>query len=96
MYMHKNEEQARHDRKQEIEGSIEGIYARNNGLKNIPIDKKSMTEIVDHLAPFYITMSQYDFDVLKGAIKIAVKNPALTAEQKKTIKQLFDKIALFC
>lgn len=96
MYTHKNKEQAKLDRRQVVEGTLCGIYARNNNLRPIPFDAKTMNEIVDYIAPFFITMSQHDFSVLKETVKVSLKNPNLTKEQRKTLKDLFTKIALFC
>ena len=95
MYMTRDKEQARKDRKMEIEGTIQGIYMRNNHMRDIPIDKKTLDEIVDNISPFYITMSQYDFGALKDAVKVATKSPDMTSEQKKTLRMLFKKIELF-
>jgi hypothetical protein len=93
--MTKDKDQARKDRKMEIEGTLLGIYMRNNQMRDLPIDKKTVDEIIDNIAPFYITMSQYDFGVLKDAVKVATKSPDMTTEQKKTLRMLFKKIELF-
>lgn len=95
MYMTKDKEQARKDREMQIGGTILGIYMRNNQMRQLPIDEKTLKEIVENIAPFYITMSQYDFGVIKDAVKVACKSPEMTSEQKKTLKMLFKKIELY-
>jgi hypothetical protein len=94
MYTHKNREQAKNDRKAEVAGTIHGIYMRNNNMRNLPIDEKSLTEIIDYITPFYITLSQADFIVCKEAFK-EIKKSNLTKEQKKVLNQLYKKIELF-
>jgi hypothetical protein len=94
MYTHKNRQQAKEDRKNQIAGSILGIYMRNNRMRQLPMDEKSFNEIIDYIAPFYITLSQYDFSVCKEAFK-KIKKLDLTKEEKKTLNQLYKKIELF-
>jgi hypothetical protein len=104
MYTNKNKDQARLDRKQEIEASMLGIYIRNNFICNmtkrmedwsLPIDRKSLDEIINHIAPFYITMTQYDYQQFKDAMKVINKTEGLSKEQKKVLKNLFTKFKLF-
>lgn len=51
-----------------IKAAIMGIYMRNNNMKDIPINEKTMKDIINYIAPFYITMSQYDYDVIKNLL----------------------------
>jgi hydroxylamine reductase (hybrid-cluster protein) len=95
MYMHKDKEQARRDRKMELEGTLTGVYMRNNQMRELPIDQKTVKEIIDYIVPFYITMSNYDFKVFSDAIKIATKSESLTTEQKKNLRMVLKKFELF-
>lgn len=91
--MNENKEQAIIDRKQEVEGSIMGIYMHNNHMKELPINKKTMDEIVDFLAPCFISMTQYEANQLSQIIKKDLNK--LTDEEKETVKLLIQKVLLF-
>lgn len=86
---------ARKDKQMELLGAITGIYMRNNRMKEIPIDHKTLMEIVDYIAPFYITLSEYDYSLIKESIKVACKSSYLSKEHKKSLRLLMNKISLF-
>lgn len=86
---------ARADRKMIVEGVIKGIYMRYNRTLTFPMDERSLQTIVDEIAPNYITMSQYDYEVLKAAVKDACALEKLSKEKKKTLRDLMKKISLF-
>lgn len=94
----RTKEQKRSDRKDEIMGTIMGIYARNNGMhRPFPIDDKTMNEIADHIAPFFITLTQADYEDFRDTVKSISKyvNGA-QPKDRKALKKVLDKFALFC
>ena len=95
MYMNKDKEVARTDRRNEIIGCITGTYMRMNHMQKCPISEPTLKEIVDYIAPAYITMTQYDYRVVKEGMKVALKSKDLTPEQRKTLRLLMKKISLF-
>jgi hypothetical protein len=88
----RTKEQKISDRKQEIAGIILGTYARNNSLRKLPIDDKSLNEIVDYISPFYHTFSCYDYEQIMNALKESIKTAP--KEHKKYLRILKDKLQL--
>lgn len=87
-------EQKRFDRKQEILGTITGIYARNHSMRQIPIDDKTLNEIADHIAPFYITLTQADYMEFKETVNAITKDKPIP--KISILKKVLDKFKLFC
>jgi hypothetical protein len=91
----RTKEQKRFDRKQEIMGTIMGIYMRNNHMKPLPIDDKTLNEIADNIAPFFITLTQADYEDFKDTVK-SISKMKLQMGNTKPLKKVLDKFALFC
>ena len=89
-------EHKRFDRKQEIVGTIMGIYMRNNRMKALPIDDKTLNEIADHLAPFYITLSQAEYEDFRDTVKYLAKPGRALPFHRKSLKNVLDKFKVFC
>ena len=91
----RTKEQKRSSRKDEIKGTIMGIYARNNGMKSLPVDDKTMDEIADYIAPFYIPLTQADYEDFKATVDALKRDQPATHGMKQTLKNLLDKFSLF-
>ena len=92
----RTEEQRRFDRKHEILGTIMGIYMRNNHMKPLPIDDKTMEEIADNIAPFFIALSQADWEDFRDTVKYLTKPGRALPFHRKALKKVLDKFSLFC
>jgi hypothetical protein len=91
----RTKEQKQFDRKQEIMGTIMGIYMRHNHMKPLPIDEKTLNEIADNIAPSYVPLSQADYDDFKAVIRNLCKPGVVTPQERKVLKNVLDRISLF-
>jgi hypothetical protein len=92
----RTKEQKRFDRKQEILGTIMGIYMRNNHMKPLPIDEKTLNEIADHIAPFYVPLSQAEYEDFKATVAALKRNQPATHCMNQTLNKVLKKFDLFC